>query len=1040
VKSGDTFVLGGQVTIDDAGLTGDINFDEGLLAAMSARRQLDLTEQRNAFLERVRFNVNVDTASPIVVDNNLAKAEVTADLRVTGTPYETGLAGRLTVLEGGEITLNERRYEVEQGVLTFLDERRIVPQFDLRLHTSAGSYDVTVAVSGTPGDTETTLTSDPTLPEPDIMALLVTGRTLEEMRGEEFEVAQEQVLSYLAGRVGSQLGRGIQRATGLSEVRIEPQLIANEADPSARLTIGQEVTDDVRLVYSTSLTEGDDQIWIGEYDVTRRFQSRAVRQRDNSYRLEFLHDVRFGGVSEPRRIPRQRPTVNSITVSGADVVSEAEMRRLLGLEEGKSYDFFRARDGVVRIEEHLREGGWLQSRVRVQRHGDDRAVNVTLQVKTGPRVELQFVGATPPGGVVEDVETQWNRGVFDTQRIDDANEALLAWLMADNYLQAKVNSTVEETGPNQRRVVFHVEPGTRSTAVRLAFEGTRGIDSKVLDDIINEQNLEKPLFTDPLQVTTLLQRYYREQGYLSAEIDAPVYEFEGTLARVVLKVREGPRFFVRNVSTSGNVALASSTLLQGLPVVSGDPFLPWAAENALERIRDVYWQRGYNDVRSDYALAVDRAAGRVDVVFSVVEGSQSIVGDVVVAGNVKTTDHLVREQVELDTAQPIEVSKLAQSRRNLYETGAFSVVDITREELPQNGNSGQQPVRLNVSVREVQPIQLRYGASYDTERGPGGTVDLSNHNTLGKARVIGVRARYDGEIREARAYYSQPSLRYLPVQLTGTVYFFEDRNPSTTTTRSFTVARKGASIEGETKLRDRYVWGYGYRYERARTLNREPTGILDETYTVAPLTLTLTRETRDEVLDATRGAFLSHAFEYSPSWLGAERAYVRYLGQYFHYFALQHERRKRFTNEIIRPRLVFATGARLGLARGFADPLPTSERFFAGGSTTLRGSEQNAIGPIGPGRIPLGGAAMLVLNNEVRFPLVSIVDGVVFGDIGNVYPSLSDFSLSNLRESAGAGLRLRTPWFLIRGDYGVLLDRRDGEPRGRFYFSIGQAF
>ena len=255
-------------------------------------------------------------------------------------------------------------------------------------------------------------------------------------------------------------------------------------------------------------------------------------------------------------------------------------------------------------------------------------------------------------------------------------------------------------------------------------------------------------------------------------------------------------------------------------------------------------------------MAVDRAAGRVDVVFSVVEGYQSIIGEVVVAGNVKTTDHLVREQVELEPAQPIDVSKLAQSRRNLYETGAFSVVDITREELPQNGHSGQQPVRLNVSVREVQPIQLRYGASYDTERGPGGTVDLSNHNTLGKARVIGLRARYDGEIREARAYYSQPSLRYVPVQLTGTVYFFEDRNPSTTTTRSFTVARKGASIEGETKLRDRNVWGYGYRYERARTLNREPTGILDETYTVAPLTLTLTRETRDEVLDATRGAFL----------------------------------------------------------------------------------------------------------------------------------------------------------------------------------------
>ena len=143
-KSGDTFVVGGQVTIDEAGLTGDINFDTGLLAAMGARRQLDLTEERNPLLERVRFNVNVDTASPILVDNNLARAEVTVDLRVVGTPYEPGLAGRLTVLQGGEITLNERRYEVEQGVITFIDERRIVPPFDLRLNTSAGNYDVTL--------------------------------------------------------------------------------------------------------------------------------------------------------------------------------------------------------------------------------------------------------------------------------------------------------------------------------------------------------------------------------------------------------------------------------------------------------------------------------------------------------------------------------------------------------------------------------------------------------------------------------------------------------------------------------------------------------------------------------------------------------------------------------------------------------------------------------------------------------------------------------------------------------------------------------
>ena len=154
---------------------------------------------------------------------------------------------------------------------------------------------------------------------------------------------------------------------------------------------------------------------------------------------------------------------------------------MLGLEEGKSYDFFRARAGVERIEEHLREGGWLQSRVRVQRQGDDHAVNVTLQVRTGPRVELQFVGATPPGSVIEDVETQWNRGVFDTQRIDDGNEALLAWLMTDNYLRPKIDGTrrggwAESTPrgvPHRTRHAFHRRSPRIRRCARHRSEGAR---------------------------------------------------------------------------------------------------------------------------------------------------------------------------------------------------------------------------------------------------------------------------------------------------------------------------------------------------------------------------------------------------------------------------------------------------------------------------------------------------------------------------------------------------------------------------------------
>lgn len=1037
VQRDDVLAIDAQVTIEEAGLTGDVNFDEGLLATIGARRRLDLTEPRNPLLERMRFNINVDTATPVVVDNNVARAEVVTDLRVIGTPYALGLAGRLDVLEGGEIILNERRYLVERGTITFIGEREIIPSFDLELHTTADDYDIVVAVSGTPGQTETTLASVPALPEPDIMSLLVTGRTLEEMRGQEFQIAQEQVLSYLAGRVGSQLGRGLEEATGLSTVRIEPNLIANEANPTARLTLGQDITSDLELIYSVDLTNSSDQIWIAEYDVTRRFRATTVRQSDDSYRFDFQHDVRFGGLPSPDRVPRERPRIASVTIESDGALAESSLRRLFGVQPGERRDYFELRDRADAVLETLLARGYLQARVRLDRQRQDSALALTLHVAAGPRVELVFSGAAPPDEVVERLRRQWQRGVFDPQRLDDGEEVLRGWLMAENHLQATVTGAIERDAPDLRRVRFAIEPGPRYARVRLEFLGASAIGPDELRDIVQSQDLELAVFTDPVQVTELIERYYGEQGYLVAAVDTPRYSFEGSEARVVLEVSEGPLFLIDEITISGNAAFPAPELLEELAIQPGQPFLPFAAENALGQIRRLYWSLGFNTVRPDYALELDREAGRVDVRLSVVEGPQSIVAGVDVTGTRATSERLVLDQVALAPGEPLDLQELARSRASLYRTGAFSMVDITREELAPEDS--RQPVRLTVSVREVQPLQLRYGASWDTERGLGGILDVSSYNTLGSARVTGVRTRYDGQVREIRGYFHQPALEAWPVDTVASIYSRDERNPKTELAGGFAIDRRGASLQQERRLRNTYVWTYGVRYERARTF--DPLGgALDERVTVTPLNSTFTRDTRDEVLDATQGTFSSHAFEYSPSWLGADDAYIKYFGQYFHYFPLQPVRRERFTGELLRPRLVAAAGVRIGLARGFGVGLPRSERFFAGGSTTLRGVAQNALGPIGTDGIPQGGHALLVINGELRFPLVGMFDGVVFSDVGNVFPLVSDISLSSLRETAGVGLRVRTPWFLLRGDYGVLLDRRPGERRSRFYFSIGQAF
>lgn len=321
-------------------------------------------------------------------------------------------------------------------------------------------------------------------------------------------------------------------------------------------------------------------------------------------------------------------------------------------------------------------------------------------------------------------------------------------------------------------------------------------------------------------------------------------------------------------------------------------------------------------------------------------------------------------------------------------------------------------------------------------------MDFSNHNSLGKARVLGVCARYDSQLKEGGLYFNQPALRRLPLETLVALYRAQERHPSIGGVTQYDIDRTGLSIQQEKHTGNDYVWSYGFRFEHARTSSPTPDPVLNTDIRVAPLTSTLTHDTRDEALDASRGSLLSHAFEFSPRQLGSTVTFVKYFGQYVTYIPLKKPEQRPFTGEILRPRLVFATGVRLGLSHAFgpASAVPLSEHFLAGGSTSVRGFPQDGLGPKGLGGEPLGGAAMFILNNELRFPVHGPLDGVVFLDAGNVFPSIKDFSLSDLREAAGFGLRVHVRSILVRLDLGFPLDRREGDDPSRVFFSIGQAF
>jgi outer membrane protein assembly factor BamA len=260
----------------------------------------------------------------------------------------------------------------------------------------------------------------------------------------------------------------------------------------------------------------------------------------------------------------------------------------------------------------------------------------------------------------------------------------------------------------------------------------------------------------------------------------------------------------------------------------------------------------------------------------------------------------------------------------------------------------------------------------------------------------------------------------------------------------FITDRTGISVSQEARWgHDHYIFNYGYRFEHTLSKLEEPDPFFPDPIplNVAPLTLAFSRETRDDLLDATRGSFLSNTFEWAPEKLGSDLRFVRYFGQFFKYFPLGGRKATTLRRGVGRSRFVYATGVRLGLAKGLGGQiLPPSEKFFGGGGTSLRGFVDDTLGPTDFFGDPTGGNAVFLLNNELRFPLRGMFDGVAFVDVGNVYEAIGDIALSDLRKSAGFGLRVRTPFFLLRADYGLKLDRRTGESAGQIFFSIGQAF
>ena len=218
-------------------------------------------------------------------------------------------------------------------------------------------------------------------------------------------------------------------------------------------------------------------------------------------------------------------------------------------------------------------------------------------------------------------------------------------------------------------------------------------------------------------------------------------------------------------------------------------------------------------------------------------------------------------------------------------------------------------------------------------------------------------------------------------------------------------------------------------------------------------------DTRDDPIDPGRGHYLSANMQIAARRIGSEVGFAKtfFTAQLFR--TLPHSKR-----------VILAGNARLGMASGFPREvvhvdvmgtpspgvpvvdvlrdLPASERFFAGGDTTIRGFAPDQVGTratIDADGVAIGGNALVIFNAELRVPVRGSLGAVGFLDSGNVFKKTTDISLADLRATAGFGLRYKSPVGPIRVDVGFKVPRREiaigkRENLAEFHISLGQAF
>lgn len=715
------------------------------------------------------------------------------------------------------------------------------------------------------------------------------------------------------------------------------------------------------------------------------------------YRTGFFEDVQLDRQGNILVITvKERPAINKLTVTGnKDIKSEELLKGLgdIGLAEGGTFD----RLSLDRVTQELTRQYNNRGKYNVEITPtvsplDRNRVDVAIAIKEGKAAKIRHVNLIG-------TEKFANKDILDNWESKEHNWA--SWYRRDDqYSKEKMSGDLEK-----------------------------------------------------------LNSWYLDRGYVDFSIDSTQVSISPNKRDMFISagVTEGEQYKISEIKVTGDTILPQADIERLVIPKAGDIFSRALLEYTSNAIINTLSNVGYAFAKVNPIPTPNRENRTVAVNLQVVPGPRVTVRRILYKGNSRTSDEVLRREMRQFENTWYSQAAIDRSKIRLQRLGYFESVEVETPAVP--GSNDQVDVVYN--VKETTSGSFVVGLGYSQSFGVTTSVQLSQNNFLGGGNRVAVEASRSSYQQRYAFSYTNPFFTDDGVSL-GYNLSWRSLDYSNFNTAQYNSKNGAAQVLFGVPIteNDTVSAMVGIDSNQINTFTGTPQAIVDYIDAVGTRTfhawrteLGWARDTRNDFFMPTRGMYQR---------VGVETALP---GSTVEYYKLNYQISNYWP---VIPALVLNTRFELGYGDSYgndstrvvtnpdgstrtitATGLPFYENFYAGGTNSVRGFEDNTLGPRSEPTLnyrrgqPLGGSFKTVGSVEMYFPKLFDSPSArisAFVDFGNVYNGVDNFKANELRASTGVALLWRAPVGPISISYAFPLKKKDNDEIERLQFTFGGQF